>query len=1133
MRCSKCGSDNRQGRKFCADCGAALAATCTKCGAVNEPNEKFCGECGAALAEATVPKPPEVTPIAGSGDGERRHLTVLFCDLVGSTEIASRLDPEEWRETVSGYHRAAAEVINRYGGHVAKYLGDGIMAFFGYPEAHENDAERAVRAGITILDGISKFNQPASPSDMSTTQTRYPSAGSGLRLTDSAGAPPTMRSKLAIRIGIDSGWVVIGAGAGKDTDVFGEAPNISAHVQGSAPPGTVLITAATQRLVSGLFVVEDRGEQALKGSDRPTHVYRVLQPSGIRGRLNAVAATRGLTKFVGREDELRGLVDRWGRVLDGQGQVGLIIGEAGIGKSRLVQRFHEQIAGTPHIWIESGASAFFQNTPFFSVIEMLRQLIGDSPGQGPLAQLERRLAAAGLQLADVIPLLAPLLGLPASPKYPQLTLSPEQQRSRLLGILVKWLLASARAQPLVSVIEDLHWADPSTLELIELLVQQNATDPVLLLYTARPEFHAPWPTRDHHTQITLSRLNARSVREMIAQVAARKALADETVESVVERTSGVPLFVEELTLAVLEANNARLSGVEIPATLHDSLLARLDRLGQAKEVAQIGAVIGGEFSYRLLHAVHQVPEAKLQGELRVLVDAELVYPRGIPPEATYQFKHALVRDAAYEALLKTRRKELHRLVASAIEQKFYALKDAHPEVLARHWSEAGETEPAIAAWQKAGEQAVERCAYREAERHYGDALAALRSLPESPERDKTELALLLGIGPVLLALKGWASVQVEQTYVRAKGLGERSGEATALFSILMGLWVNSLVRTQFRAAFEIGEQVLAIAQKTNDSSLLLQAHQAIGDTAYEIGRFELARTHLETSLSLCGRERLKPLGVDMEVAGESYLARTLWLLGYPHQALKMNRQAVTLAQKLNDPFSLVFAEQFLSALHLLRREIVEARGEAERVIKICTENGFAYWLGHVTVYLGEAIAEQGQGEKGLALIKQGIVAAGATGAETDRVDFLRPLAEAYSALNRFDDALEVIGKTLEICREHEDLYLEAEIYRLKGELLLRRGDLGTREAEACFQRGMEIARAQSAKSLELRATTSLARLLARQGRRDEARTMLAKIYNWFTEGFDTSDLKDARALLDELATRWERGNSYALPKVPR
>jgi predicted ATPase/class 3 adenylate cyclase len=671
---------------------------------------------------------------------------VLFCDLVGSTEIAANLDPEEWRELVAGYHRAASEAITRYGGYVAKYLGDGVMAYFGWPEAHENDAERAARAGLAIVESVAKLKEQAN------------------------------RAKLAARIGIDSGSVVVGAGAGKETDVFGEAPNIAARVQAAAAPDTVLLTASTHRLVSGLFVVEERGAQELKGVANPVELYRVIQPSGVSGRLEA-AAVRGLTPFIGREDELRLLTTRWERVLEAEGQVVVIVSEAGIGKSRLVQQFRENLRDVSESWIEAAAGPFFQNTPFYPVSALLRHFIwGQSfdpsagrvpelhPGQrqgsdtrphehqrtnNQLEQLRTGLERAGVAAAEAVPLIAPLLNLPTTGNYPPLPLSPEQQRRRLLAILVEWVLGASSLEPVAMVIEDLHWADPSTLELLELLVEQGERSRLLLVLTTRPEFRAPWPLRAHHTQITLNRLSTRNVRKMLEEIPARKVMSEEIVATIIERTGGVPLFIEELTQALLDSGKTQIVGREIPVTLHDSLMARLDRLGPAKEVAQVGAVIGSEFSYQLLHAVYPGPEEGLKHALRSLIDAELLHVRGIEPDATYQFKHALIRDAAYEALLRSRRKELHELVARTIDEKFSAVREAQPETLARHWTEAGELEPAITEWSRAGQVAQARSAFKEAEENYQQALILIKLLTESPKRDLRELELRQAIIRVL------------------------------------------------------------------------------------------------------------------------------------------------------------------------------------------------------------------------------------------------------------------------------------------------------------------------------------------------------------------------------------------------
>jgi class 3 adenylate cyclase len=529
--------------------------------------------------------------ISPAGLGERRHLTVLFCDLVDSTGLATRLDLEDWSEIVADYHKRAAHEVERFGGYVAQYLSDGLLVYFGWPEAHDDDVERAVRAGLAIVDAISELGgeaPPPIPSPMA-------KDGGGDR-----------HPKLAARVGINSGVVVIGSATGRGADVFGQAPNLAARVRSAAEPGTVVITGAVHSLVSGLFVVEDRGAQVLKGIADPVQLYRVIRHSERRGRLGALAATRGLTPFAGREEELQLLMNRWERAANGEAQVVLIVGEAGIGKSRLLQRFREQIADRSHTWLQCGAAPFFQNTPFFAVTEMLQQSFNRQNGDASerkLAAVEDLLGAAGLKLDEAVPLVAKLLDLPVDGKYSASSLSPDQQRKRLLAVLVAWVFGAAKAKPLVIAIEDLHWADPSTLELIRMLVEQGPSARLLLLCTARPEFHAPWPLRTHHTFITLNRLNQRDAREMIEWVAAHNVLSAETVNTLIERTSGVPLFVEELTRAVLESGNAKLSESEIPVTLQYSLLARMDRVGAAREVLQIGSVIGNEFSYPLLQAV--------------------------------------------------------------------------------------------------------------------------------------------------------------------------------------------------------------------------------------------------------------------------------------------------------------------------------------------------------------------------------------------------------------------------------------------------------------------------------------------------------------------------------------------------
>ncbi|HLW71841.1 MAG TPA: AAA family ATPase [Candidatus Binataceae bacterium] len=1085
MHCSKCGSENPVENNFCVRCGNSLIRRCSKCGTENSPTSNFCGKCGAALSEVAGPAvaaiPPVQTPEIG---GERRHLTILFCDLVGSVTLTAQLDPEEWRATVAGYQRAAAEAITRFGGEVVRYVGDGIMAFFGYPVAHDNDAERAARAGLAILEAIAQLNeQPA-------------------------------HVKLAVRIGIDSGRVVVGAGTGNAVDAFGDTANIAARVQAAAEPDTVVVTGETHRLISGLFVVEDRGAQTLKGIERPVQLYRVVRPSGMQGRFKAAAAAGGLTPFVGRDDELRTLLSRWARAAEGEGQVVTIIGEPGIGKSRLVQEFRERIAADRHTWLEGSTAAFFQNTPFYATAEMLRDSFhwrSNQNNERRLAALEASLKATGVEIEGAVPLIASLLELPFGDKYPPLSMPPDQQRKRLLATLVAWTMGAAKAQPLVIATEDLHWADPSTLEVTQLLVEQGATAPLMLIYTARPEFRAPWSMRAHHTQLTLNRLGARDIRTIVAQVAASKALSAETVAAVVERTGGVPLFVEELTRALLESGGGDAIR-QIPATLHDSLMARLDRLGPAKEVAQVGAVLGREFSYELLHAVHRVPEPELQAALGELAEAELLYVQGLAPNANYRFKHALIRDAAYEALLKSRRKELHLSVARTIDEQFPVIKESHPEVLARHWTEAGETDPAIAAWKKAGERAVERRAYREAEQHYREALALLNTLPESGERDSRELTLQLALGNVMVGTRGWTAADTGEAYARARILAERS-DGTESLQVFTGLWSSANLRGELRSALALADQMFAIARNIENPAALAAARSAQGYSHYLLGDLVGARQYLFEAIeyrrsgSQSGTNSPRPGGDPLLFAGQNE-----WQLGYADHALGHMERALLQTRTANNPFALGFTLWFVASLHSLRGEFKRAREANDESLRFGAASGFPLLKTLGKVLDAWVRAQMGETSGTVDQIREGLAELDAMKFYATRAKYLGYLCEAQALAGVIDDALLTAEQALQV--NPDELIYRSETLRLRGELRLRRGD--AEKAVSDFRAAIAQAQTTSAKAWELRATMSLGRLLKSQGRRSEARAMLAEIYNWFTEGFDTLDLKEAKALLDTL-----------------
>jgi class 3 adenylate cyclase/tetratricopeptide (TPR) repeat protein len=1120
MRCSNCGKHNPQGLNFCNQCGTALKPLCSKCGFENEPGARFCGNCGTPLNSAAPGKPAVERPEAAGGTearphsqfGERRHLTVLFCDLMGSTELAAQLDPEEWHETVAAYHRSVAETVSRFGGRVAKFLGDGVMAYFGYPEAHENDAERAARAGLAMIEAISKLHQA--------TSTEFKQS----------------RPKLSARVGIDSGRVVVSTDAGTDIDIFGEAPNIAARVQAAAAPDTVLITASTYRLVTGLFVVEDCGSRAFKGIEQPLQLYRVIQPERARGRLAAAAASRGLTPFVGREDELGLLTNRWQRVVESEGQVLLIVGEAGIGKSRLVQQFHQHLAGAAHTWIEAAAAPFYQNTPFFPIAEALWQLVweqslnrfgdylrklqrqesGEDGGEEAMADerlddLQSGLISAGLTPAEAIPLLAPLMHLPTSATYAPSALTAEQQRRRLLATLVEWLLGATRSQPLVIVIEDLHWADPSTLELIQLLAQQGAAARLLLLCTARSEFRPEWPLRAHHTQIALSRLNARHVRAMIAQVAAQSTLANQTLDAVVERTSGVPLFVEELTRAVLESGNAALTDREIPVTLHDSLMARLDRLGSAREVLQIGSVIGSQFSYELLHAVHPLDHQELQHALRRLTDSDLLHVRGLAPDSKYQFKHALIRDAAYEALLKSRRKELHRLLARTINDKFGSLKDAQPEVLAHHWTEAGETECAIAEWSRAGEVAEARNAFIEALRAYQNSVSLLHELPENSDRDSRELQRYYSILRMLQMTRGISAAETIDVAERGMALAQRSGTSEQIVDWMVSKALGLLASGQARDAAELLDRALERARLEKNTTSLGRIHNLHVQAHYSLGQLEAAEQYFTAAAKFFDEPTVRTQFPGI-IAGCAFGSWNAWLRGWPVLAREREARMMT-AVNPSIPYDVATSGMFAGYLCAYMREYGQAEELLRQALAESDKHQFKLVSGLCQSVLGYTLAQLDRVVEGIGLIRQGLEIELQASGRGFTSYYLTCLATALEQCGALPEALEAIEQALRT--NCDELVHRPETLRVRGVIRVKRAQ--PELAEADFRESIALARRMGAKAWELRSATSLAQLLATQGRRDEARKMLAEIYNWFTEGFDTPDLKDAKALLDDLS----------------
>jgi len=1044
-------------------------------------------------------------------DAERRQLTVMFCDLVDSTRLSSQLDPEDWRDVVRQYQQVCTNVIQRYDGHIAQLLGDGLLVYFGYPQAHEDDAQRAVRTGLGILAALGDLNQ---------------------------GLQQAKGIQLAIRIGIHTGLVVVGAmgGGGRQEQLaLGETPNVAARIQGLAAPNSLVVSSATYRLIQGYFACQDLGEQTLRGVSEPITVYRVLSESGATNRLD-VAQPRGLTPLVGREQEVGILLERWAQVKAGHGQVILLTGDAGIGKSRLVQMLKEHVANEPHVRWECRSAEYSQNTALFPHTDLFQRLLQFQSEETPdekVGKLEQMLSQHRLPLEESVPLFAPLLSLPIpEDRYPALHLSPQRQRQKTLETIVAILLEHTERQPVLFILEDLHWTDPSTLELLNLVLDQAPTASLLVLLTCRPHFQPAWHHRSYLTEITVHRLSHAQVEQIVNRMTDGKTLPQEVIQQIIVKTDGVPLFVEEMTKAILESGHLKnvkgryeltgsLSTFAIPATLQDSLMARLDRLVTAKGIAQFGATIGRQFSYGLLQAVSQLDASTLQRELGRLVEAEIVYQRGVPPQATYMFKHALIQDAAYESLLKSARQHYHQRIAQVLESQFPETVEGQPELLAHHYTEAGLTEKAIYYWCQAGQSAVQRSAHVEAISHLTKGLALLQTLPETPERTQRELDLHIALGASLLAVKGYAAREVGETYTYARQLCEHLEAPHQRFPVLRGLVHYHNQRAELQTAQRLGEQLLSLAQQqSHDSAMLVTAHRALGSTLFSLGAVAEAHTHFTQGITLYDPQQHRAstflYGEDAGVICHSFAAWTLWCLGYPNQGRAQSQQAMTCAQHIAHPFSLGWVLIRAAVFHQLRREVRCTQERAEAAISLATEQGFPLWMALGSLLHGWALVHDGQAQAGITQLTQGLMDYRATGAELNRPYCLSLLAEAHGTLGEPEAGLTVLTEALALVDTTGERYYEAELYRLKGALLLQQSSDNSTEAESCFHHALAIARNQQAKSLELRAATSLARLWQQQGKRQEAHDLLAPIYHWFTEGFDTLDLKEAKALLDAL-----------------
>jgi class 3 adenylate cyclase/tetratricopeptide (TPR) repeat protein len=1076
-------------------------------GVVLGDRRKILNAIGNLASPASVPPEPRIEP-EPQNTAERRQVTVMFSDLVGSTELSARMDPEDLREVISAYQQSVAETVRRFGGYVANYMGDGALVYFGYPQAHEDDAERAVRAGLDLIGAVAALKTPTA---------------------------------LQSRVGIATGLVVVGdvvdAGSSRERGIAGETPNLAARVQAIAHPNTVVIADSTRQLIGNLFELADLGAKQLKGIAAPVRIWTALRASAVESRFEALRASN-LTPFVGREDEVEALLRLWRLAKQGNGQVAMITGEPGIGKSRLAVVLQEQLQDEPHLRLRYYCAQHSSASPLYPIINTLERASGfeqSDPPERRLAKLDSMLQPFAGDKRISRPLIADLLSLPTG----QSSAVPPMRRKELtLLTLVGFIEALAAQQPLLLSIEDTHWADPTTIELLNLMVVRAPQLKVLLLVTARPEFAPDWINLSHVTFLPIVRLGAISATEMVEQISGGSQLPTSVKKEILSRTDGVPLFIEELTRIVVESRQASAEPSDqqqkvftdtIPTTLQASLLARVDRLAEGRKIAQIAAVIGRDFSYELLDAVSGIPAHELTHALDLLMRSQLVSGRGVPPKAIYRFKHALVRDAAYSSLLRRSRKELHARIAEILEQRFQSTVSNQPELIARHCAAGGLTEKAIDYWYKAGLLAQRRAAMTEASTAFAEALDLLRALPESVRRHQLELDIQLALSRALIATDGYAAPAVGQIFNRARELCDHLNQPPEIVSVLYGQWSHALMRTDLKLAQQAAEQLLHLGEARRDDAWTARGCRLNGLTCIARGEFDAGRIFLERGLPLLeskDRGRHTPFTLyDPQIMMRVFLAWSMLSLGHINQAHRLWDTTLTEARQSKQPFTLPYALTLSVNGQITVADFDAAMRGAEELVAHCEEHGVSFFWGIGMIFRGRSLVAHGRVEDGLRQIERGLVAYRRTHGSLWLPVLLTMSADAYGEIGRPEQGLSCLEEAQEYITAAGQHWSASGVYRARGELLLALGN--TESAQASLLRARDIARGQLARLLELRAALSLARLACQEHNQTEARDLLRPVYSWFPIDVETPVHREARDLLRALNSEQHGSGSDA------
>jgi class 3 adenylate cyclase/predicted ATPase len=1067
----------------------------------------------AAIAELTSPAAatpePAAAPEPKTRDAaERRQVTVMFSDLVGSTALSARMDPEDLREVISAYQKCTAETVRRFGGFVAKYMGDGALVYFGYPQAHEDDAERAVRAGLALIEAIATMQLSVS-------------------------------IRPQVRVGIATGLVVvgelIGEGTAQERVAVGETLNLAARIQAVAAPDSVVVPELTHRLAGAAFDYEELGLHELKGIPDAARLWRVAGESTARGRFDGRVAG-GLTPLVGRAEEIALLRRRWDHAKDGDGQLVLLSAPAGFGKSRMTQAFRDALGDSAITCLQYFGSPFHVNSafhPFIRQLEWAAGIVRTDTGAQKLDKLEAILDGSTESMSETAALMAQLLSVPFGNRYPPLQITEPVQKQRTMDSLEEQLVLLSARGPVLMIFEDTHWIDPTSIELMNRLVQRAMDLPVMIIVIYRPEFTPSWSDLSHATILKLNHLGRSQVVDLIHKTAGGKVLPAAIIEQVAAKSQGIPLFIEEITRSILESGDLEevadryvlrqsARGFTIPSTLQDSLIARLDRLGAAKEIALTASIIGREFSYELLEALSSVSSATLVDGLEQLVRSDLLGQRGTPPQSRYTFKHALIRDAAFQSILNAHRRELHQRVAEVFESRFPEVAETEPELLAHHYTEANVVDRALAYWRQAAERAAARLAYIEALGHVDRAMKLVAVLPEGAERDEWELAILAVEGPSRMALEGWDSAPAKLLYEKARAVAERLGRPAEVFRSVWGSWMGAHGSGQYVWAHELYQEIFRLLKQTNDPEYIVQAHHAGGSQMLWEGVPRAALAHCDQLLShyrmdVHGNLALMYGAHDPGCCSLGMRALSLAMLGYPEQAQAASAKAVAMSEELDHKPSIAQAHVFRSELLVILDRPEEAAAHLDAGISLSEKYSLANYRDSADLMQGWVRVLRGEVEAGVLQAEEALKTLKSLPSRRFRLPLrIATVGLAKAAASDLDGALALYDDALEIASTNGEHWYEPELLRLKAEMLLAQPKPRAVEAEQCLTAAISLAQKQEAKFWELRAAATLAELWAHQRRPSEARDLLAPVYGWFTEGFDTLDLKEAKALLDEL-----------------